>query len=48
MSKTVQLYVVLYDIEDDACEETLRKVVEEPVTLKLPYIDRDVGIVEYY
>ena len=46
MSKTVQLYVVLYDIEDDACEETLRKAVEEAVTLKLPYIDRDVVIAE--
>ena len=48
MAKTVELYVVLYDIEDDACAEILRKAVEEAVTIKLPYIDRDVGIVEDY
>ena len=48
MSKSVELYVVLYDIEDDACAETLRKAVEEAVTFKLPYIDRDVGILEDY
>ena len=46
MAKTVQLYVVLYDIEDDACVEILRKAVEEAVTIKLPYIDRDVVIAE--
>ncbi len=46
MAKTVELYVVLYDIEDDADAEILRKAVEEAVTLKLPYIDRDVVIAE--
>ena len=46
MAKTVELYVVLYDIEDDACAEILRKAVEEAVTLKLPYIDRDVVLAD--
>ena len=48
MAKTVELYVVLYDIEDDADAGILRKAVEEAVTLKLPYIDRAVGILEDY
>ena len=46
MAKTVELYVILYDIEDDACEEILRKAVEEAVAVKLPYIDGDVVIAE--
>ena len=46
MAKTVELYVILYDIEDDADAGILRKAVEEAVTLKLPYIDRDVVIAE--
>ena len=48
MAKTVELYVILYDIEDDACEEILRKAVEEAVTVKLPYIDKAVVIAEDY
>ena len=46
MAKTVELYVILYDIEDDACAEILRKAVEEAVTLKLPYIASDVVVAE--
>ena len=48
MVKTVELYVVLYDIEDDADAGILRKAVEEAVTLKLPYIPSSVVVAEDY
>ena len=46
MAKIVELYVVLYDIEDDADAGILRKAVEEAVTLKLPYITSSVAVAE--
>ena len=46
MAKTVELYVVLYDIEDDADPNVLRNAVEVAVTNALPYIDRAVDLAD--